>query len=108
MALFGKRQVKPETGIDHLERELAKVQSALRQLELEQQSMHDQVRRWMRRAVAAERNQEAREGGGHPSEPPPAPATAHRVLTGVRARRLARLMRPDPIAEPDTNGEGEG
>lgn len=56
---FGKREVTGDARLAQLENELVKLGSAVRQLQLEQEHMHDQVRRWMRRAVAAERRAES-------------------------------------------------
>lgn len=104
MILFGKRQVKPVAELEALRAELLKVQSAVRTLELEQQAMHDQVRRWMRRAVAAERNQEQARETDPAAVTPASPPVR---MTGVRARRLQRLLRADPAHEL-TNGAAEG
>ena len=71
----------------HLELEVAKVSSALRQLEAEQLTVHDQVRKWMRRASAGERNQE-RAGIAAPVTPAP-----HPILTGARLRIAMRRQR---------------
>ena len=98
---FRKRQAAPpdaENRLAHLEAELTKVQSTVRQLEGEQILLHDQVRKWMRRAVAAERAI----GRGEP-QAAPAPPAAPRRMWGPRARRM---MRGDPLAEQPvaTNG----
>lgn len=58
MWLFGQSKVvAPDVlhRLAQLELELGKTQSELRQVEGEQALMHDQVRKWMRRAIAAER-----------------------------------------------------
>lgn len=103
MNLFRPRQVEDAEArqeVARLRGELELVQSAMRQLETEVIGMHDQVRRWMRRAVAAERavarNQEtATNGNGHepapetPAAPPPA-ALSRLTLRGARNRIAAR------------------
>lgn len=110
MNLFSKRKAEsPDLPlrVATLEAEVAKVSASMRALELEQATMHEQVMRRMRRAVAAERNQE-RDADRDDAQPVPPVHAAPRVLTGVRARRLSRLMRGDPLAETDTNGAAEG
>ncbi len=107
MALFGRGKVEaPDTAerLSRLEAEVSRLASALRLLEVEQGTVHDQVRKWMRRAVAAER---AAERNQEPDgAEPPAPPVMPRVITGVRARRMARLARRDPMA--DANGGTDG
>lgn len=88
---FWKRQDRGSVAalalrVEQLERELTATQSAHRTLETEQIAMHDQVKKWMRRGLASERNQE-REA----VRETPAPSTdASRPLTGARARIAAR------------------
>lgn len=100
---FGKRQADGDVRVElaRLGQRVTSLESTLRQLEGEQILMHDQVRKWMRRAVAAERamvrNQE-------PSvqtipvtpERPPTWGARRRILE----RRLARAAR-EPV-----NGAG--
>lgn len=110
MNLFGKRQDDPAVAlrVTSLEAEVSKLASVVRQLEGEQALMHDQVRKWMRRAVAAERNQ-AR-AATDDSEEPMTPGTlpARRYAWGARGRRLTRAMRPAPEPEPAENGGANG
>jgi len=85
--------------VTRLRDELERVQSVVRQIETEVVGMHDQVRRWMRRAVAAERavvrNQEPAVSlphvNGHATPAPRTPSTISRLsLRGARARIAAR------------------
>jgi hypothetical protein len=98
--LFGPRKVVDDDARAQLARlrdELVSVQSVVRQIETEAIAMHDQVRRWMRRAVAAERsvsrNQEPPAVNGHgqatPAMLPPA-ALSRLNLRGARNRIAAR------------------
>jgi TolA-binding protein len=92
VGLFGKRQASPAVDamrVATLETELRNLQSEFRQLQGEQTLMHDQVRKWMRRAVAAERNQER--AGAAPAAPP-ASALPPEAFRGARGRRLARRL----------------
>jgi septal ring factor EnvC (AmiA/AmiB activator) len=93
--------------IGKLSEEVESTQRALRELEGEQITLHKQVRTWMRRAVAAERNQERAAEGG-----PPAPATPAPSATpwGARGRILARACGPARVeVEPSTDsGESNG
>ena len=77
--------------LDHLEAEVKRLGSELRQYQTEQVTMHDQVRKWMRRAVAAERAVDVergesieRVGAGD------APARPASRLWGARSRVAAR------------------
>lgn len=104
---FGQRQVSTppvEERLSRLEAELARLQSALRQLETEQVTMHEQVRRWMRRAVAAERAAERNQERPSVVEPPEAatPVPPPRRMWGARERIAARRLRSAPTP---TNGE---
>jgi hypothetical protein len=124
--LFGKRQVEdPEARrqVADLADEIRKLESVVRQIEGEQILMHDQVRKWMRRAVAAERaaerHQEPHRNGG-PVTATPAPSVPLLRMRGARARILARRLAeahtppaghaPDPEApaheEPTPETEG--
>lgn len=136
MGLFGNRQAVDTTAraeIAALRDELTRTQSFIRQLEQEQVGLHDQVRRWMRRAVAAERaaerNQEQRPHvNGHVAAVTPAPASpaagSRLTLRGARARiamrrrlefeaeQLRRVQEPEadtrlPAAEVGTPLEAE-
>jgi hypothetical protein len=89
----------PETEFSALLLRVARCEQALRALELEQLQTHDQVRKWMRRGVAAERNQERAE----PATAPVNPATPGRSLTPVARRRLAwRQAEANEAAGADT------
>lgn len=100
MNLFGPRKVIDEDARAEAARlgdELARVESVVRQIETEVAGMHDQVRRWMRRAVAAERaverNQEPHANGFAAVTPasPAAPAAPARLsMRGARARIALR------------------
>ena len=102
MKLFGSREVKglPDL-VDH-ELRIGKLESLLRQLETEQLTLHDQVRKWMRRAVAAERNQERSTLGAAPAPatPPAPPSRSTRGMWGARARIAMRAL--------GANGAGGG
>lgn len=91
MNLFGTRKVtdaEARAELAELRAELQRQASIVRQIESEQALMHDQVRKWMRRAVAAERrtapNQELEL---QPAEATPAPSPR---TWGARARIMAR------------------
>jgi hypothetical protein len=106
--LFGRRKVEGQPTVVELATRLGAIESALRQLETEQLTLHDQVRKWMRRAVAAERVA-TREAPGTPKPGAPTPPPA----TGVRARRLAnRLAEISGLTfdtpPPDTEANGAG
>lgn len=101
MRLFGPRQAVDETAraeLAQLRDEVVRAQSVVRQIEQEAIAMHDQVRRWMRRAVAAERavlrNQEPPVNGmATPAAHAPAvvvPPLNRVNLRGARARIAAR------------------
>lgn len=87
--MFGHRKVAEEPRLSHLESEVNKVQSELRQLQLEQENMHDQVRRWMRRAVAAERRL-SESGTAVAASSPAQPAATPARMTPARLRALAQ------------------
>lgn len=77
------------------------METRIRAVEGEAAALHADVRRWMRRAVAAERAVDSQDV----AQTTPPPATQQ--LTGVRARRLARQLRGDPrleLNEGETNG----
>lgn len=91
--LFGRGQAKDDERLAALERRAAALESALRTLENEQVRMHDQVHKWMRRAVAAERNQERREVGAAPAPAAtPAPPRPPAVRTGASLRSYTRRL----------------
>jgi len=103
VGLFGRREVTlpgtPER-ISALEAEVSKLASALRQLETEQATMHDHVRRWMRRAVAAERRVEARnqeldlgQPGAQATPVAATPAPRRTTMWGARRRIAERAAR---------------
>lgn len=122
MGLFGPRKAERpdlEQRVVALEQETRRLASAIRLLEGEQITLHDQARRWMRRGVAAERAAETaaeRARGGLPHPPgvptvtPPAPSRL--TMRGARARILARRLAeqaalatvPDTAAPEETNG----
>jgi hypothetical protein len=110
--LFGPRKVIDPEAREELVRlrdELVRVESVVRQFETEVSGMHDQVRRWMRRAVAAERaverNQEphANGNGPVPSVTPasPAPAAAPYSRLAMRGARARMAMRRKIEAESE-------
>lgn len=119
MGWFGRRQVvEPgaEARLAHCEAELVRLGSALRLLQTEQIDLHDQARRWMRRAVARERR--AGEGGAGreaAATDSAAPAPPPRETVGPRSRMasttLDRLYHRNPwtsseriAREPEFNG----
>ncbi len=112
MLLFGRRQVTDvgEQVRDLLHR-VETLERSLRELDLEQVTLHDHVRKWMRRAVAAERRLDA---AAEPGVPPaqtalPLPAEPPHRLWGPRARRLARARElHNGSAEAAGSTEGEG
>lgn len=96
MALF-QRKLPPESeAVAALRTELSQLAERVRQMEREAESVHADVRKWMRRAVEAERraegsrNQEP-EGSAEPVAVTPVPAPAAR-LWGARGRRAARAF----------------
>jgi len=101
--LFGGGQVTLEDVV----RRVKQLESALRTLETEQVTMHDQVRKWMRRAIAAERRIESvaevtDAPGRHGASPPP------RRLNWrdrIEARRAAARA-TSTVAPGTTNGGG--
>ena len=139
MPLFGPRKVEDDGAraalaelrveLTELRAELTRAESVVRQIEAEVIGMHDQVRRWMRRAVAAERAAERNQeptGIGHDGQPEatPAPRTSAAPLSrvtlrGARARIAARrqleaqtaMLRrlsegaPSPIQAPEVDVE---
>lgn len=95
MKLFGLgkdgRLALAEQAVAKLQADMAVLGSLVRTLEAEQVNLHAQVRKWMRRAVASERNQErAVSPDGSVVTPAPAP----RALWGARGR----MGRPAPAA----------
>lgn len=99
MNLFGRRQASVEDRLSALANEVArlasevgKAQSEVRAYQTEQINMHDQVRKWMRRAIAAERAVERNQDSSaeRPAGSTPAPAA---LPWGARGRRYAAAMR---------------
>lgn len=72
--------------VERLRGELVRVETELRAFQTEQVTMHDQVRKWMRRAGAEQRNQERDEARAAPD--PATPVVS--APWGARARRAAR------------------
>jgi len=109
--LFGKRKAGDDE-IRHVVRQLGErlgeVESELRTYQTEQVAMHDQVRKWMRRAVAAERAAAVRESGGaSPSQLPRSRAALFGARARIMARRAERAARPDPVEEePEVSTNG--
>jgi hypothetical protein len=99
-----KRNAELDRRVAELEIELRKLQSAFRQLEGEQLTVHDQVHKWMRRGLAA-RNQ----GPSVPATPAPAPAAVMPAAMGARARILARrAARAQQMEAAELNGGDDG
>lgn len=83
-----------------LQARVASAESRVRTCEAEQARMHDEVRKWMRRAEAAERRAEQREPNqeqlslerppGNAVTPAPVVVPPGRKLWGARARIAAR------------------
>jgi len=94
MWTFGNRKVQGVPGVEALLARQAELESAVRLLETEQINLHDQVRKWMRRSVAAERvvlraRPTAGPGTGPVSAlPMPRPTT----LRGALGRRYVRQL----------------
>jgi hypothetical protein len=104
MKLFGRREITSIELKDEVaacRAEVSRLASVVRQLEGEMALQHEQVRKWMRRAVAAENRAVERDEA--PPAPPALVPPAQQTLWGPRARRLARMSRPDP-AEEMVNG----
>lgn len=105
--LFGRGEVTPGEVVDRI----ARLESGLRLLETEQTTMHDQVRRWMRRAVAAERRLDdgagAREGPleGEASRLTPPRRNRLNWRDRIEARRAAARAAHE-VAPGSTNGGG--
>ena len=110
--LFGPREVTPPSDASRLDR----LETAVRLLETEFDSLHGQVRKWMRRAVAADRRLDEREGvlserdAGRVGNGPPAPVTlrdARRLPWRQRLEaRRAAAREAREVAPQSTNGEG--
>jgi chromosome segregation ATPase len=101
-AMFGRRQEVSRADLNALREEVAqlrselhKAQSEIRAYQTEQVTMHSQVQKWMRRAVAAERvvdrNQdptaEATAASGTPGSPQVLWGAAGRMLEDLHNRR---------------------
>lgn len=127
MKLFGRGKGDDDERYAALERRVHALESAHRTLENEQLKMHDQVHKWMRRAVAAERNQERRAEPAQsmpaatPANPPRRPATLHGASMRSYMRRLeeyaaslrgtegnVRRVDMHDGEEPVANGSAEG
>lgn len=103
MGLFRHGKVTQDSNeLDAIRAEVARLASALRTLETEQTLMHQQVRTWMRRAVAAERRAEGgaqqepaevRTAPDHVEEPPPPRMT----MWGARRRIAERRGRVESV-----------
>jgi chromosome segregation ATPase len=121
--LFGKRKPDADARLEALENRARQLESQLRTLENEQIRMHDQVHKWMRRAVAAERNQERGRSLPAPVHVTPAPPRRPASMHGAAARSYARRLEEytealrsvggnarseDNGDAPVTNGAGEG
>lgn len=104
--MFWSRQSQPasEDRLSKLEAELHKTQSMVRQLEAEQITLHDQTRKWMRRAVAADKNAERNQEPGARIEALPV-TPAPRPEWGARGRMALRRI-PAPVDTVSENGEG--
>ena len=106
MGIFGKREVRGEPTVGEMLARVEQCESHMRQLETEQLTLHDQVRKWMRRAIAAERTVERAAGKAPAGAAPTQQALPWSQLTGVRARRLAnRAAAGYPGPPPADNGE---
>jgi hypothetical protein len=104
--LFGPRQVADDEArrqLATLAMELDKLRSALVLLQTEQDTVHTEVRKWMRRAENAERR--VRQTAGAETEEVPevqVNAPSRRRLWGARARIAARRA----SLAASTNGSG--
>lgn len=110
---FRKRQDRDE--IPRLLARIGALEAALRTLETEQASMHEQVVKHMRRAVQAERNarQHADDSRRAPgaAEPPViavgTPLQTRRSMWGARRRIAERRARQGTLGiAPEENGDG--
>lgn len=110
---FRKRQDRDE--IPRLLARIGALEAALRTLETEQASMHEQVVKHMRRAVQAERNarqhaDDSRRAAGSPEPPAIAvgtPLQTRRSMWGARRRIAERRARQSTLGlEPGENGAG--
>lgn len=97
-SLFRNRQTGDVTAllarVRDCEAEQQRVVGALRALELEQATMHEEVRKWMRRAVAAERRAgtaPAAEAATDAVQPPP---TLRARIERRRRKALVRASGP--------------
>ena len=113
MGLFSRRKTEtPDPEIARLRDRVHELETKFRLLESEQIDVHDRVRKWMRRAVAAERNQERATAGiaGHPRETPATRAPLWGARARIEARRAARrndgvaLQEPEEQSEEENNG----
>lgn len=122
MGLFRRGEVKTEehealwTALRGLTTEHESLVRKVREMDGEMTLALDQVRKWMRRAVAAERSAgRGDEREGLPSDGPdgrrggpPATGAPPRsfTMTPARARILARRARRESLAGPEPNGGG--
>jgi hypothetical protein len=108
MRLFRRGEPELEARVLTLERAYETLQSKMRQYQTEQVQMHEQVQRWMRRAVAAERataRPVVQRGHGEPVAPAARPKLG---MWGARRRIAERVRRPDPVQELDFEGDANG
>jgi len=98
--MFGRGKDKRDalaSQVGQLQAEVERLVSHVRTLETEQELMHAQVRKWMRRAVAAEGHQERR-GGAAPSRAatplplPQRPRSQSNVEMRIYARKLEEYV----------------
>ncbi len=101
--LFGNGHAVSREEFDALASQVLKYQSELRTYQTEQVTMHEEVRKWMRRALAAESRMDARQTARVANGESPA-VSSPRNMWGARARRLARIARPDPRTEEGADG----
>jgi len=121
MGLFGRGQVKSEehealwSALRGLTTEHESLVRKVREMDGEMSLALDQVRKWMRRAVAAERSAGRDDGGtvhgvdGVPAldtGPGASPSVQRFTMTPARARILARRARREALAGPEPNGGG--
>lgn len=117
MSWFSRGEVKGAPDVSDLLDRMGKLESLMRTLETEQLTLHDQVRKWMRRAVAAERAVGRGQGSPAPAGTAVAPPLVKPAsLRGARARMyvrrleetLAAVQAGQPVPQPPhTNGTGE-
>jgi len=104
--------------ISTLEAKVLELETAWREVRKQFRSLQEEVAEDADRAFRERRSAAARarrDAGGAANQGPGAPQGASvtplapvRNLTGARARRLARLTRPDPATEVEERAEGNG